>query len=177
MWTMIEENISVICSCLPMMRPALSLLFPTYFSSYGTSSTTSNDLSLGGKHTQRPAANRTAGGLGTPGDDPSSSPGDITDNGGRGGRHSPIRSLWTQFHGCPKERAGISLNEITASPMKRMSEDSMGQILRQDADVVDDAETGGGGASEDGGASRGESEDGHRESGIRKVLQYHDLYS
>ncbi|KAF3019391.1 hypothetical protein E8E14_012195 [Neopestalotiopsis sp. 37M] len=38
------------------------------------------------------------------------------------------RNQWTQLHGYPDHRAGINLNEISAT-QKRLSEDSTGQIL------------------------------------------------
>ena len=46
---------------------------------------------------------------------------------GSAGLRSP-RNQWTQLHGYPDHRAGINLNEISAT-QKRLSEDSTGQIL------------------------------------------------
>ncbi|KAK3937530.1 integral membrane protein [Diplogelasinospora grovesii] len=37
-WTMIEENVAIICACLPVCRLPLAYLFPTQFSSTGSSS-------------------------------------------------------------------------------------------------------------------------------------------
>ncbi|OBT55762.1 hypothetical protein VE04_03377 [Pseudogymnoascus sp. 24MN13] len=44
LWTIVEENVGIICACLPSSRPILSMLFPTVFPSnsgsgpYGSSS-------------------------------------------------------------------------------------------------------------------------------------------
>ncbi|KAK3341982.1 integral membrane protein [Lasiosphaeria hispida] len=36
-WTMIEENLAIICACLPVCRLPLAYIFPTHFSSSGSS--------------------------------------------------------------------------------------------------------------------------------------------
>ncbi|KAK3382091.1 integral membrane protein [Lasiosphaeria ovina] len=41
-WTMIEENLAIICACLPVCRLPLSYIFPTHFSASSSSSSFSN---------------------------------------------------------------------------------------------------------------------------------------
>ncbi|KAI0153789.1 integral membrane protein [Pestalotiopsis sp. NC0098] len=128
-WTMIEENIAIICSCLPMMRGPLSICFPSIFTPRTkTSNYESGDISNGNSTT------------------------------GSGGLRSP-RNQWTQLHGYPDHRAGINLNEISAS-QKRVSGDSTGQILPP-ADSGPNHQR----------RSRSDA------SGIRKVLQYQVSYA
>lgn len=126
---MIEENIAIICSCLPMMRGPLSICFPSIFTPRTkTSNYESGDISNGNSTT------------------------------GSGGLRSP-RNQWTQLHGYPDHRAGINLNEISAS-QKRVSGDSTGQILPP-ADPGPNHQR----------RSRSDA------SGIRKVLQYQVSYA
>ncbi len=42
-WTIIEDNVAIICACLPMCRGPLSMLFPSLLTSRGTANSSSGD--------------------------------------------------------------------------------------------------------------------------------------
>ncbi|KAI1851326.1 hypothetical protein JX266_003401 [Neoarthrinium moseri] len=99
-WTMIEENIAIICSCLPMMRGPLSICFPSVFSSQSDNS----NYNTGHSSKKSRTTGSNSEGLGS------------------------SRSQWSRLQGYPTDRAGINLNEISGTN-KRPSQDSTGQIL------------------------------------------------
>ncbi|KAJ4259193.1 hypothetical protein NW757_002522 [Fusarium falciforme] len=54
LWTMIEENMAIICACLPMCRMLLAILFPAWFA--GSKASSSEDYVLSDRSGDQPGA-------------------------------------------------------------------------------------------------------------------------
>jgi len=50
MWSLVEANVSIICACLPLLRPLISRLFPSFGKSKSRSKDKSNSFNLRNRH-------------------------------------------------------------------------------------------------------------------------------